>query len=88
LLQNHFLGNSLDEQIFLRKYFSIEHFFGRKLLFGCKIISSKTGLQEKSFGRKFFHRLKTDLRENIFEKKNFCRKFYMVAKLFPWIQFG
>jgi hypothetical protein len=71
LLQNHFLGNSLDENQFDRKILWSKILFGRK--FFCCIIVSSESLDEKYFGRKIFL-LKFFFVENFFVAKSLFRK--------------
>ena len=56
--------------------------FWSKIFFGCKIISSKTGLLEKIFSQKFLW-LQIHFLEYRFARKIFSRKCVMVAKSFP-----
>ena len=70
----------------------LEKNFLSKIFYDCKIISWKTGLQEKNFWEKCFGRnflwLQNHFLENRFTGKSFlrkifCRNFFMIAKSFP-----
>jgi len=80
-LQNHFLEIRFDRKIFGNNSWSI-------ISYGCKIISPKTGLQEKKFwetrfGRKFFM-VQNHFLENRFARKILSQKF--LVKNFLWFQ--
>jgi hypothetical protein len=68
-LQNHFLENMFKTKIFEKNCWS-------KILYGCKIISSKTRFKTKTFLRNFFLSkiflwLQNYFLENRFVRKNF-----------------
>ena len=77
-LQNHFPGSRIEPKIFIQMFWS-------KIFQGCKIISSKTGLnkkfsKKKCFGRKFLllqnHFLENRFEPNIFIKNCLVKMFY------------
>ena len=83
-LQNHFLGNRFDPKIFIKNFFS-------KIFYYCKIISSKTGLNQKFSSTFFwsiiFYGCKIISSKTGFNQKSstkiFWSKNFMVAKSFP-----
>jgi len=92
-LQNHFLGNSLDEKKFGRKFFCCKIIFSetiwmKKILVENFLLQNDflgNSLDEKNFGRIFFlqiHFLGNGLNDKILVENVF------VAKSFPRKQFG
>jgi hypothetical protein len=88
-LQNHFLGNRFEPNIF------IEHFLS-KICYGRKIISSEIGLNQKfslkifwskMFWSKIFYGCKIISSEEglnqKFSPKLFSQEFFIFAKTFP-----
>ena len=68
-LQNHFLENRFEVKNVWEKFFV-------EKVFVCKIVSSKTGLQEKLFGRKCFMVAKSFTRKQVWRKKCLRKHFW------------
>ena len=77
LLQNHFLGNSLDKKNFGRKFFWSKNFWSKFLLLQNHFLG--ISLDDKIYGRNFFlllqnHFLGKSLDEEIFGRNFYCCK--------------